>query len=55
MPTSFKTLSLSDDDITLLEIDLSKDTDKDPEKLEKDAEAKDTADADTKKDNQENR
>ena len=26
-----------DDDITLLEIDLSKDTDKDPEKLEKDA------------------
>ena len=39
-----------DDDITLLEIDLSKDTDKDPEKLEKDAEAKDTADADNKKD-----
>ena len=39
-----------DDDITLLEIDLSKDTDKDPEKLEKDAEAKDTADADSKKD-----
>lgn len=39
-----------DDDITLLEIDLSKDTDKDPEKLEKDAEAKDTADADDKKD-----
>ena len=39
-----------DDDITLLEIDLSKDTDKDPEKLEKDAEDKDTADADNKKD-----
>ena len=39
-----------DDDITLLEIDLSKDTDKDPEKLEKDEEAKDTADADNKKD-----
>lgn len=39
-----------DDDITLLEIDLSKDTDKDPEKLEKDAEAKDTAEADNKKD-----
>lgn len=39
-----------DDDITLLEIDLSKDSDKDPEKLEKDAEAKDTADADNKKD-----
>ena len=39
-----------DDDITLLEIDLSKDTDKDPEKLEKDAQDKDTADADNKKD-----
>lgn len=39
-----------DDDITLLEIDLSKDTDKDPEKLEKDAEDKDAADADNKKD-----
>lgn len=39
-----------DDDITLLEIDLSKDTDKDPEKLEKDAQDKDTADTDNKKD-----
>lgn len=39
-----------DDDITLLEIDLSKDTDKDPEKLEKDAEDKDTAGTDNKKD-----
>lgn len=39
-----------DDDITLLEIDLSKDTDKDPEKLEKDAKDKDTADTDNKKD-----
>lgn len=39
-----------DDDITLLEIDLSKDTDKDPEKLEKDAQDKDTAATDNKKD-----
>lgn len=39
-----------DDDITLLEIDLSKDTDKDPEKLEKDAQDKDTDDTDNKKD-----
>lgn len=39
-----------DDDITLLEIDLSKDTDKDPENLEKDAQDKDTADTDNKKD-----
>ena len=39
-----------DDDITLLEIDLSKDTDKDPEKLEKDAQDKNTADTDNKKD-----
>lgn len=39
-----------DDDITLLEIDLSKDTDKDPEKLEKDAQDKDTVDTDNKKD-----
>ena len=39
-----------DDDITLLEIDLSKDTDKDSEKLEKDAQDKDTADTDNKKD-----
>lgn len=39
-----------DDDITLLEIDLSKDTDKDPEKLEKNAQDKDTADTDNKKD-----
>lgn len=39
-----------DDDITLLEIDLSKDTDKNPEKLEKDAQDKDTADTDNKKD-----
>lgn len=39
-----------DDDITLLEIDLSKDTNKDPEKLEKDAQDKDTADTDNKKD-----
>ena len=39
-----------DDDITLLEIDLSKDTDKDPENLEKDAQGKDTADTDNKKD-----
>ena len=39
-----------DDDITLLEIDLSKDTDKDPEKLEKDAQDKDIADTDNKKD-----
>ena len=39
-----------DDDITLLEIDLSKDTDKDLEKLEKDAEDKDTAGTDNKKD-----
>ena len=39
-----------DDDITLLEIDLSKDTDKDPEQLEKDAQDKDTADTDNKKD-----
>ena len=31
-------------------IDLSKDTDKDPEKLEKDAQDKDTADTDNKKD-----
>lgn len=43
-----------DDDITLLEIDLSKDTDKDPEKLEKDAQDKDTADADNKKDTKKN-
>ena len=39
-----------DDDITLLEIDLSKDTDKDPEKLEKDVQDKNTADTDNKKD-----
>ena len=39
-----------DDDITLLEIDLSKETEKYPDNLEKDAQDKDTADTDNKKD-----